>query len=334
MKPLTLQVLLLLATCGALAINRGGHGRADRLANDNVNQFALSGAEDRPPPERAPMKQTLEQQHLPELNFFLAPPAVSQTTELAPAPGVDQRSSDSAPAFSRLGGPGGRDQWINSHGLSQRSEISSASENARWRRSLLSDLAPTENIARHPLGASERVESRISDSDSSSSSDLEANEGGSAHSIFQRLFRAVEYERISSRSPDSPCVPVDQRKTLTALLLSIVFPPSAHFYYGYVVIGIVQLFLSLLMYFPLFLACGWWWRPVQPVYRKPFSYGGDEDAFNDTLQQIRSRTTALVVAVCIAIVLAIVLTAWQVSMIVRLSTGDMQPANGCPSKPL
>ena len=154
------------------------------------------------------------------------------------------------------------------------------------------------------------------------------------HAAFQHLFRVVEYERVTSRSVDAPCVLADQRKTLTALLLAIVFPSAAHFYYSYVVLGVVQLILSMLMYFPLFLACGWWWRPVQPVHRKPFSYGADEDALNDTLQKIRSRTTALVVAVAIALVLAVVLTAWQVAMIVRLSTGDMQPANGCPSKPL
>lgn len=151
---------------------------------------------------------------------------------------------------------------------------------------------------------------------------------------IRRLFRAIEYERVPVREASAPCLRVDQRSAVTALLLTIIFPSSAHFYYGYVVLGVIQLCLSVLVYLPLCLACGWWWRPVQPVMPRPYAFGGDEDSLNDTAQKVRSRATVLVVMVIVALVVMVVLTLWQLAMIVRLATGDMLPANSCPSSPL
>lgn len=311
------RILLIISACGVLAADRGGQ------------QHRAKGEEDRPLPR--PFADELLQQQLPrqqqqsDFSFFL-PPAASAAgvAALRESPGGLSGAVNQA----RRRHPGDVDQ---------RADADVDEDSVTWRRNLLGGLAVAGDLpaaGRHPLGASISAADRRESSGGESSTASGAGAGSTLHAAFQHLFRVVEYERVTSRSADAPCVFADQRKTLTALLLAIVFPSAAHFYYSYVVLGVVQLILSMLMYFPLFLACGWWWRPVQPVHRKPFSYGADEDALNDTLQKIRSRTTALVVAVAIALVLAVVLTAWQVAMIVRLSTGDMQPANGCPSKPL
>jgi hypothetical protein len=158
------------------------------------------------------------------------------------------------------------------------------------------------------------------------------HEVGPARLSLNRLFALVESERISQRG--SPCPAVDQRSALTALLLAIVFPPSAHFYYGYTVLGVVQLVLTLLMYFPLFLACGWWWKPVQHVPRRPMCFDTEEDEAGAVRKRIQRRVTVLIVVVCFAVALAAVLTAWQLAMLVRIATHDLQPANGCPARQL
>ncbi len=151
---------------------------------------------------------------------------------------------------------------------------------------------------------------------------------------LSRLFSLVETERMTEREIGSPCPTIDQRNALTALLLTIVFPPSAHFYYGYTVLGIVQLIFTLLMYFPLFLACGWWFKPVQQVPRQPMCYENDGDHASTMRKRIKSRVTVLMVAVGTALFLAAVLTAWQIAMLIRIATNDLQPANGCPPKAL
>jgi uncharacterized membrane protein YqaE (UPF0057 family) len=205
---------------------------------------------------------------------------------------------------------------------------------------LLPDDAPQDGIVENGMENGLRVNivdernrvSSVQYVDQRTFADATRHDSGSFRVSLNRLFALVESERMTARN--SPCPAVDQRSALTALLLSIVFPPTAHFYYGFTVLGVVQLLLTLLVYLPLFLACGWWCKPVQRVPRTPMCFENEADEASITRKRIQGRVTALIVAVCVAVVLAAVLLAWQVSMLVRIATNDLQPANGCPPRPL
>lgn len=272
--------------------------KAREVCASTGQRQAASDARGRGPRSRSPQSVDEQQQLQPSVDFYLAPP-----------PGATQSSG------LRLADPGGREarQLRRSEFALHAAIDAAADESSQWHRDV-----PSEEKGGQSPGVAER-----------------GGAGGSFVSgSFRRIFRAIEYERAASRGADAPCLRVDQRSAVTALLLTIIFPSAAHFYYGYVVLGVLQLCLSVVVYLPLCLACGWWWRPVQPVLSRPYAFGGEEDALNDTVQKVRSRTAALVVMVVVALVVALVLTLWQLAMIVRLATGDMLPANGCPSSPL
>lgn len=179
---------------------------------------------------------------------------------------------------------------------------------------------------------------------------LGADRGGGSRVVerslspLNRMFALVESERtgIAARrqaavvrsglasAADAACLVIDQRHALTALLLAILVPPAAHFYYGYVILGTIQLSLYALCLTPLCFACGWFFRPTPPRVAQKSVY----DSFQPTIEHISERSRWLVALMFAAVVTFVVLFAWQVALVVRVATGDFVPANGCPAVPL
>lgn len=155
---------------------------------------------------------------------------------------------------------------------------------------------------------------------------------GSA-SVLSRLFSLVESERVRTRG-GAPCPASDQRRALTCLLLAILVPPAAYLYYGYVVVGAVQIVLYLLCLTPLCFACGWFCRPVTPKYRRAGADPSLYESLSPAAEGIGSRTRALVILLVCAGLLFVALIMWQVALVVRVATNDFPPANGCPTVPL
>ena len=152
-------------------------------------------------------------------------------------------------------------------------------------------------------------------------------------SALARLFSFVEAERVRTRG-GAPCPSGDQRRALTCLLLAILVPPAAYLYYGYVVVGAVQIVLYLLCLTPLCFACGWFCRPVTPKYRRAGAEPSLYESFSPAAEGIGSRTRALVVLLVCAGLLFLALIMWQVALVVRVATNDFPPANGCAAIPL
>jgi len=153
-----------------------------------------------------------------------------------------------------------------------------------------------------------------------------------ALSTLNRLFSYIEVEGGHSHrlASEEPCPPSDQRKALTALLLSILVPPAAHIYYGYVVLGTIQIVLYALCLTPLCFACGWFWRPTPKKAVNKSVY----DSFQPTIEHITEQSRWLIILLGIAGVTFLALLAWQVTLVIRIATSDFVPANGCPASNL
>jgi hypothetical protein len=153
-----------------------------------------------------------------------------------------------------------------------------------------------------------------------------------ALSTLNRLFSYIEVEGGHSHrlASEEPCAPSDQRKALTALLLSILVPPAAHIYYGYVVLGTIQIVLYALCLTPLCFACGWFWRPTPKKAVSKSVY----DSFQPTIEHITEQSRWLIILLGIAGAIFLALLAWQVTLVIRIVTSDFVPANGCPASNL
>lgn len=150
----------------------------------------------------------------------------------------------------------------------------------------------------------------------------------SSLATLHKVFTYVEGEHVSKRT--EPCPTSDRKSALTALLLATVFPPAVHFYYGYAILGSVQLVLYLLLLAPVVFSCGWYWNPMpKGLTQFPF-----HDTLGDTLEHINRQHRHLAGILCAACVLLMGLVAWQVALVVRVATNDFQPANGCPPLPI
>lgn len=151
---------------------------------------------------------------------------------------------------------------------------------------------------------------------------------GASMRILHRAFAWTEGERVAARR--EPCAAADAKRALTALILAVVFPPAAHYYYGYVVLGSVQLVAYLALLAPLLFACGWYWNPMPKGLRSfPF-----ENTLGETMAHIDRQRRWLTGILCGAVFLFMGLLAWQVALVVRIATGDFAPASGCPAIPI
>lgn len=131
-------------------------------------------------------------------------------------------------------------------------------------------------------------------------------------------------------SGDEPCTARDQRKAVTALLLAILLPPAAYLYYGYIVLGCVQIALYILCLTPLCFACGWFWRPAP----KRALQRSLADSFQPAIDHVASQSRWLILLLALAALIFAVLLAWQITLVVRVATSDFLPANGCPPTPI
>jgi len=151
---------------------------------------------------------------------------------------------------------------------------------------------------------------------------------GASMRMLHRAFAWTEGERVAGRR--EPCAAADAKRALTALILAVVFPPAAHYYYGYVVLGSVQLVAYLALLAPLLFACGWYWNPMPKGLRSfPF-----ENTLGETMAHIDRQRRWLTGILCGAVFLFMGLLAWQVALVVRIATGDFAPASGCPAIPI
>jgi hypothetical protein len=151
-------------------------------------------------------------------------------------------------------------------------------------------------------------------------------------SAVNRFFNWLEgnSDRYMSDAPLN-CPPEGQQKhALTALLLAILVPPACQFYYGYIALGSVQLVLYILCLTPLCFACGWFFRPTP----KKAANMTLLDSWQPTIDHVSTASRWLFALLVISCVIFVVLLIWQVTLIVRVSTGAFMPADGCPVTPL
>jgi hypothetical protein len=146
--------------------------------------------------------------------------------------------------------------------------------------------------------------------------------------LLHQVFSVIEMEHQEHRT--EVCAVASRKKALTALILGVVFPPAAHFYYDYVGLGCVQLVLYLLMLSPFCFACGWYCNPM-PKGLRQFPY---ESTLGETMKHIDEQQRWLITLLCISGALLAALLGWQVALVVRIATNDFSPADGCPAYPI